>query len=41
VLVTGHQGFFTSDALRAIALSTLASVTEFEQGRPLTDEVKP
>jgi D-lactate dehydrogenase len=32
VLVTGHQGFFTAEALTAIAETTLASVTEFEQG---------
>ena len=39
VLITGHQGFFTAEALAAIAETTLASVTEFEQGRPLTCRV--
>jgi D-lactate dehydrogenase len=39
VLITGHQGFFTAEALAAIAESTLGSVTEFEQGRPLTCRV--
>jgi D-lactate dehydrogenase len=36
VLVTGHQGFFTREALQAIAETTLGSITEFEQGRPLS-----
>jgi D-lactate dehydrogenase len=36
VLVTGHQGFFTEEALSAIAQTTLANVTAFERdGRPL------
>ncbi|WP_238364433.1 2-hydroxyacid dehydrogenase [Mesobacterium pallidum] len=36
VLVTGHQGFFTAEALGAIAESTLANVTAFERtGVPL------
>lgn len=39
VLVTGHQGFFTSDALKNIADTTLESIAEFEQGQPLTNEV--
>ncbi|PYQ39115.1 MAG: hydroxyacid dehydrogenase [Acidobacteria bacterium] len=33
VIVTGHQGFFTAEALAAIADTTLQAVTEFEQGR--------
>ena len=33
VLVTGHQGFFTAEALTAIAETTLQAVTEFAQGR--------
>lgn len=33
VLVTAHQGFFTGEALRAIARTTLDNVTAFEQGR--------
>jgi D-lactate dehydrogenase len=32
VLVTAHQGFFTEEALRAIAETTLASVSAFERG---------
>jgi len=36
VLVTGHQGFFTEEALTNIAETTLANVTAFEQtGRAL------
>ncbi len=36
VIVTGHQAFFTEDALRAIAETTLANIDAFEtQGRPL------
>lgn len=36
VLLTGHQAFFTSDAVMAIAETTLANVTAFERtGRPL------
>lgn len=32
VLITGHQGFFTEEALRNIAETTLANLTAFEQG---------
>jgi len=36
VVVTGHQAFFTEDALRAIAQTTLANVDAFEaHGRPV------
>ena len=36
VLVTGHQGFFTREAMRAIAETTLANVAAFAgSGRPL------
>ncbi|WP_092950400.1 2-hydroxyacid dehydrogenase [Paracidovorax konjaci] len=36
VLVTGHQGFFTREALKAIAETTLANIAAFRQGgRPL------
>jgi D-lactate dehydrogenase len=31
VLITGHQGFFTRDALRAIAETTIANLTAFER----------
>jgi D-lactate dehydrogenase len=36
VLITGHQGFFTRQALTAIATTTLANASAFEaSGRPL------
>ena len=31
VLITGHQGFFTTEALTAIAETTLANITAFER----------
>lgn len=34
VLVTGHQGFFTAEALSGIAASTCAALTDFAAGRP-------
>ena len=41
VLVTGHQAFFTRDALQAIAEVTLGNATHVESGRPLgSSEVK-
>jgi D-lactate dehydrogenase len=36
VLITGHQGFFTQEALRAIAETTIGNLAAFEAtGRPL------
>lgn len=32
VLITGHQGFFTKEALTAIAQTTLTNITAFESG---------
>lgn len=32
VLITGHQGFFTREALQRIAQTTLQNITDFEQG---------
>lgn len=32
VLITGHQGFFTHEALQSIAETTLGNVTAFERG---------
>jgi D-lactate dehydrogenase len=40
VIVTGHQGFFTAEALAAIADTTLQAVTEFEQGRVPTTAIR-
>ncbi|MGB0372850.1 MAG: 2-hydroxyacid dehydrogenase [Opitutales bacterium] len=39
VLITGHQAFFTKEALGNIAQTTLQNVTDFENGKPLTNEV--
>ncbi len=36
VLITGHQGFFTREALRAIAETTIANITQFQRtGAPM------
>jgi D-lactate dehydrogenase len=35
VLITGHQAFFTREALEAIARQTLDNITAFQQGRPI------
>jgi D-lactate dehydrogenase len=40
VLVTGHQAFFTREALAAIALTTLANITAFERKEPLANAVE-
>jgi D-lactate dehydrogenase len=40
VVITAHQAFFTRNALQAIAETTLANITEFEQGHSLTNQVK-
>lgn len=39
VMVTGHQAFFTCEAVDAIAQTTLDNVTRFEQGLSLDNEV--
>lgn len=42
VLVTAHQGYFTSDALKKIAGTTLENVTAFEKtGRPVHEVLLP
>ena len=40
VLVTAHQAFLTTEALDAIAETTLASVSAFAAGEPLVNEVR-
>ena len=40
VLITGHQAFLTKEALAQIAITTLQNIQEFEEGKPLTHEVK-
>lgn len=39
VLITGHQAFFTEEAIRNIAETTIANMTDFEQGRPCPNEI--
>ena len=40
VIVTSHQGFFTREAMRNIAETTLQNVQDFMEGKPLLNEVK-
>ncbi|MDE3272331.1 2-hydroxyacid dehydrogenase [Pseudoalteromonas sp. G4] len=40
VLITGHQGFFTKEAVSEIVATTLHNVNEFITNSPLTNEVK-
>jgi D-lactate dehydrogenase len=39
VLLTGHQAFFTRDALASIAETTLGSISAFARGEPLANRV--
>jgi D-lactate dehydrogenase len=39
VLITGHQAFFTEEALKNIAETTIANITDFEQGRPNPNQI--
>jgi D-lactate dehydrogenase len=39
VLVSSHQAFLTREALENIAETTISNIKEFEEGRPLTNEV--
>ncbi len=41
VLITGHQAYFTREALRGIAETTLANITAFERGAPSGNELTP
>lgn len=40
VLITGHQAFFTAEALYNIAETTFANITDIEQGRPCANEIR-
>ncbi|MCY1222270.1 D-lactate dehydrogenase [compost metagenome] len=40
VIVTGHQAFFTHEAMTTICQTTLRSMTEFESGQAMTNEIK-
>jgi D-lactate dehydrogenase len=39
VIITGHQAFFTQEALLGIAETTMQNIADFEQGKPLVNEV--
>ncbi|MGC8000657.1 2-hydroxyacid dehydrogenase, partial [Salmonella enterica] len=39
VLITGHQAFFTQEALTAIAETTIANITAFAESRQALHEV--
>ncbi len=39
VIITGHQAFFTRNALENIAKTTLANITDFEKGQPCANEI--
>ncbi len=41
VMITAHQAFFTKEALAAIADTTLSNVSDFETGRPNSNQVTP
>jgi len=40
VLITGHQGFFTEEAMEQIATITLKNLSDIENGLPTDNEVK-
>lgn len=40
VIVTGHQAFFTQEAIATISKTTINSVTEFAVGQSLSNEIK-
>lgn len=40
VIVTGHQAFFTREAVTTICETTIANLSEFAAGKPLTSEIK-
>jgi D-lactate dehydrogenase len=39
VLITGHQAFFTKNAMQNIAETTVQNLTDFEQNKPLVNEI--
>jgi D-lactate dehydrogenase len=39
VLITGHQAFFTEEALEAIAATTIANIDAFAEGRQSGNEL--
>lgn len=41
VIVTAHQGFLTREALANIAETTLQNISDWAQGKPLTNQLNP
>ncbi|WP_299759535.1 2-hydroxyacid dehydrogenase [uncultured Pontibacter sp.] len=41
VLITGHQAFFTTNALESIVQITLQNITDLEQGKDLVNKLLP
>ncbi len=39
VIITGHQAFFTEEALENIAETTLNNITAIEQGQPCNNKL--
>jgi D-lactate dehydrogenase len=39
VIITGHQAFFTREALENIAVTTIGNITDFEEGRRSGNEI--
>ena len=39
VMITSHQGFFTREALEAIATTTLQNALDFMAGKPSANDV--
>jgi D-lactate dehydrogenase len=39
VIITGHQAFFTEDAMRAISEVTLANITKIDRKQPCENEI--
>lgn len=39
VIITGHQAFFTDNALETIAKTTLDNITDFKEGRSCANEI--
>jgi D-lactate dehydrogenase len=40
VIITSHQGFFTREAMKNIAITTMQNIDDFLKGRELVNEVK-
>ena len=41
VIITGHQAFFTREALQNIAATTIENITKFESGQMLENQLAP